>query len=101
MSSPSGAWVYILECADGSFYTGLSKRQDLGERVGEHQGGTFKGYTFKRRPVRLVWSQWFPRLTDAIAMERKVKGWSRLKKIALIEGRLSSLKALSKRKKPG
>ena len=92
------AWMYLLECADGSFYTGTT-RAALNERVGEHNAGKFKqAYTFARRPVRLVFSQEFANITDAIAAERQVKGWGREKKLALIEGRLDLLPGLSRRK---
>ena len=80
-----GAFVYMLRCADGSFHIGSATGDDLTKRVAEHQAGTYPGYTFTRRPVRLVWSEHFSRITDAIAVERKLKGWSRAKKQALIK----------------
>lgn len=95
-----GAWLYIPRCADGSFYTGTT-RADLETRVAEHQAGAFDGYTATRRPVRLVFSQHFDRITDAIAAERQVKGWSRAKKDALIRGDFERLKAESKRRSSG
>jgi putative endonuclease len=55
------------------------------------------GYTATRRPVRLVFSQWFERITDAIAAERQIKGWSRAKKEAVIRGDFEALPALAKR----
>jgi putative endonuclease len=79
------AYVYILQCADGSYYTETA-RQGLEQRVAEHDAGHYGGYTATRRPVRLVFSQWFERITDAIAAERQIKGWSRAKKEALITG---------------
>jgi putative endonuclease len=93
---PGGAFVYILRCADGSFYAGTT-RTTLERRVAEHNGGHFAGYTALRRPVTLVFSQWFDRVTDAIAAERQIKGWSRAKKQALIDGKTETLPALSKR----
>ena len=78
------AQVYILKCSDGSYYTG--KTQNLEIRLAAHQQGTFKGYTFKRRPLKLVFSQGFPTFYEAISAERQVKGWSRAKKEALIKG---------------
>ena len=78
-------YVYILRCADGSFYCG-STRKSLERRVDEHNAGSFPGYTRTRRPVELVWHQPFQQVRDAIAAERQIKGWSRRKKIALIEG---------------
>jgi putative endonuclease len=88
-----GAHLYILRCADGSYYTGTA-RSGLERRVAEHNAGVYAGYTAERRPVTLVFSQWFDRITDAIAAERQVKGWSRAKKEALIRGDFESLPAL-------
>jgi putative endonuclease len=68
------AIVYILLCADGSYYVGIT-RASLDQRIAQHQAGTFGGYTARRRPVRLVFHQEFQRITDAIAAERQVKGW--------------------------
>src|SRR6516164_5971034 len=92
-----GAYLYILLCADGSYYTGTA-RLGLEQRVAEHNSGAYGGYTAQRRPVRLVFSQWFERITDAIAAERQVKGWSRAKKEALIRGDFDRLPELSKRR---
>ena len=94
-----GAFVYILECSDGS-YDGGTAHDGLGKRVAEHNSGTFGGYTTTRRPVTLVFSQWFNRITDAIAAERQVKGWSRAKKEALIRGDFKQLRILARRRKP-
>lgn len=91
-----GAYLYILECADGSYYCGTA-RQGLELRVGEHNAGHHGGYTATRRPVTLVWSQWFARITDAIAAERQVKGWSRAKKQTLMRGDFEALRALAQR----
>jgi putative endonuclease len=78
-------YVYILKCADGSFYTG--RTTDLSRRVYEHQTGADpKAYTFRRRPVHLVWSGEFEDKLEALTFEKQVKGWSRKKKQALIEG---------------
>jgi len=90
-----GAWAYILRCADGSYYVG-STRESLERRIADHQTARFGGYTAIRRPVVLVWSQEFQRITDAIAAERRLKGWRREKKEALISGRLDLLPALSR-----
>ena len=92
-----GAWLYILRCADGSYYTGTT-RTDLEIRVAQHQTGHFGGYTATRRPVVLVYSEYFDRIVDAIAAERQIKGWSRAKKEALIAGRFDLLRALSRRR---
>ncbi|MBV9239935.1 MAG: GIY-YIG nuclease family protein [Xanthobacteraceae bacterium] len=85
-----------LRCSDGGYYTGTA-RQGLEQRVAEHNAGRYDGYTSTRRPVELVFSQWFERITDAIAAERQIKGWSRAKKEALIRGDFEALKILAKR----
>jgi putative endonuclease len=89
-----GAFVYMLRCADGSFYVGSATGDDLTRRIAEHQSGYYHGYTSTRRPVTLVWSEHFLRITDAIAVERQIKGWSRAKKEALIKGDWSDRAAL-------
>jgi putative endonuclease len=68
-----GAFLYILQCADRSYYAGTA-RAGLERRVAEHNAGSYGGYTAQRLPVRLVYWQWFERITDAIAAERQVKG---------------------------
>jgi len=73
------ARVYILPCCDGSYYVG-STRGSLEARIAQHNAGHFGGYTKKRRPVTPVWPQDFYRITDTIAAERQVKGWTRAKK---------------------
>jgi putative endonuclease len=94
-----GAWLYILKCSDGSYYVGTT-RTSLEIRVAQHNAGTFQGYTQTRRPVELIFSQWFDRITDAIENERKLKKWSRAKKEALIRGDFDSLQQLAKRRSP-
>ena len=93
-----GAFVYMLRCADGSYYVGSARNNDLGQRVAEHQAGAYRGYTSTRRPVHLVWSEYFDRITDAIAAERKIKGWSRAKKEALIEADWAEITRLARRR---
>ena len=77
-------YAYLLRCNDGSYYAGHTDDLDL--RIAQHQSGAFGGYTAKRLPVTLVWSDWFQTRDDAFAVERKLKGWSRAKKEALIAG---------------
>jgi putative endonuclease len=89
------AFVYILRCRDGSYYTG-STRTSPELRVSEHNAGTYGGYTARRRPVDLVYSQEFARVEDAIAAERQIKGWSRPKKEALIAGNVELLRILAR-----
>jgi putative endonuclease len=94
----SGASIYILLCADGSYYTGVTQR-DVEERVGEHARGLIPGaYTVRRRPVKLIFSEAYERVDEAIATERRIKGWSRAKKEAYMRGDFASLVALAKRK---
>ncbi len=93
-----GAFVYMLRCADDSYYVGSATGDDLWKRISEHQSGAYPGYTWSRRPLTLVWSEHFDRITDAIAAERKIKGWSRAKKEALIRGDWASLQKLSCRR---
>jgi putative endonuclease len=94
------AWLYILRCSDGSYYAGLT-RDSLELRVAQHNAGTFGGYTIKRRPVALVYSQHFANITDAIEVERQIKGWTRAKKEALIAGDFHALRALARSKPHG
>ena len=91
-----GAFIYILRCADGSYYVGTTTGS-LERRVAEHQLGAFDGYTSRRRPVTLVFHQEFDRLEDAAAAERQVKGWRREKKEALIRGDFAALPPLAGR----
>ena len=98
MNDRSGCFVYMLRCADGSYYVGTATGNDLEKRVAEHQSGTREGYTFSRRPIQLVWSDHFERIVDAIAVERKIKGWSRAKKEALIKKDWSQVHQLAKRR---
>ena len=90
------AFVYILRCSDGSYYV-CSTRDSLEAHVAKHNSGFYGGYTLSRRPVELIWSQDFDRITDAIAAERQLKGWGRAKKEALIAGDMNLLRILSKR----
>jgi putative endonuclease len=94
-----GAWLYILRCSEGSYYVGTT-RKSLEARVAQHNARAFQGYTLARRPVELIFSRWFDRITDAIENERKLKKWSRAKKEAPIRGDFASLQQLAKRKSP-
>jgi putative endonuclease len=88
-------FVYMLRCRDGSYYVGLT-RYGLDKRLAEHQEGRYPGYTSARRPVELVWAEEFLWLKDAIECERRLKGWRREKKEALIRGDYDALKMLSR-----
>ncbi len=87
-------WIYILRCSDGSYYTGHT--DNLDKRLHEHQYGTIKGYTHTRRPVELVYQQMFAAREDAFSSERKINGWSRKKKEAMIRGDWAEVSRLAK-----
>ncbi len=90
-------YVYILKCADGSYYTGSTK--NLWKRLMEHQSGEGANYTRKRLPVELVYYEEFNRIDEAFYREHQIKKWSRKKKEALIERNFEVLKKLSKSKR--
>jgi putative endonuclease len=90
-------YVYMLRCSDNSYYIGSATGDDLQPRIDQHNSGAFPGYTFRRRPVILVWSERFDRITDGIAAERQIKGWSRAKKEALIKHDWLEISRLSRR----
>src|SRR5208283_4062396 len=87
------AWVYILECTDGSYYTGSTT--DLEQRLVDHKTGRYGGYTSSRLPVTLLWSHGFSDYRDAFAFEWRIKKWSRAKKEALMQGDFDLLHLLS------
>ena len=90
--------VYILLCNDDSFYVGSTA--DVTARVKEHNEGILgAAHTFLRRPVTLVYTESFDTQLEAVRRERQLKGWSHMKKEALIKGDMAQLKALSKRRK--
>jgi putative endonuclease len=87
-------WTYMLRCSDGRYYTGHT--DNLERRIGQHQRGGYSEYTSRRRPVELVWSEYFPSRLEALEAERMVGGWSRAKKEALIAGNWSLVSHLAK-----
>ncbi len=92
------AFVYILRCADGSFYTGITRRS-VEERLSEHNGGVLPGfYTASRLPVELLYSEAHLRYDEAVAAERRIKGWSRAKKLAYVRGDFERLSRLARRR---
>ena len=98
MFSGFNFFVYILECADRSFYTGVTNNLD--SRLWEHQNGIIEScYTFNKRPVSLVYFELYDLIKIAIAREKQLKGWSRGKKEALIAQDWDTLRRLSKKKK--
>jgi putative endonuclease len=87
-------YVYILKCADGSYYTGMSSDPD--KRLDEHNAGLHKkSYTYSRRPLELVYAEQYWNFNDAIAREKQIKGWTRVKKEALIKENYDKLKELA------
>ena len=93
----ANAYLYILRCADGSYYVGTT-RQSLEKRLAEHHAGAFDGYTaHHRRPLSLVFHEAFERIEDAVSAERQIKGWRREKKEALIRGDYAALPSLARR----
>jgi putative endonuclease len=88
------AWVYILSCADGSYYVGSTRNLDA--RLAQHASGKGSAYTGKRLPIALAWAHETERIDDAWIVERQIHGWSRAKKKALIEGRFDDLPGLSR-----
>ena len=86
-------YLYILECADGSYYTGSTV--DLEKRIVEHQEGKGANHTKKRLPVRLIYVEEYHRIDTAFYREKQVQGWSRSKKEALISGQFHDLPNLS------
>jgi predicted GIY-YIG superfamily endonuclease len=91
-------WVYILRCADNSYYTGHT--DNLEERIAKHAAGKIEGYTSTRLPVRVVFSEQFPTRDEALACERQIKGWSRRKKEALMRGDWAEVSRLARRGHP-
>jgi predicted GIY-YIG superfamily endonuclease len=87
-------WVYLLRCADGAYYTGHT--DDLDKRVAEHQAGQVEGYTSTRRSVTLVFSEAFSTREEALVCERRIKGWSRKKKEAMMRGDWAEVSRLAR-----
>ena len=72
-----GTWAYMLRCADGRFYVGSFRGDDLNWRVTQHNEGAYPtAWTYKRRPVELVWAEHFDLFIDAFSAERRLKGWT-------------------------
>jgi predicted GIY-YIG superfamily endonuclease len=86
--------AYLLRCSDGSFYAGHT--DDLDARIGAHQSGIIPGYTQGRTPLVLVWADSFGTRDEALTAERRIKGWSRAKKQALVDGDWDRLRMLAR-----
>ena len=89
-------FAYMLRCADDSYYIGHT--DNLEARMAEHNHGQIPGYTSTRRPVELIWHDTFPSRIEALEAERKIKGWSRAKKAALIQGDWAAIQRLAQRR---
>nr|WP_299071819.1 GIY-YIG nuclease family protein [uncultured Allomuricauda sp.] len=91
------SFVYILECSDGTYYTGVTS--NLEQRLFEHESGKhINSYTYLRRPVTLVFYGEFTDINSAIEKEKQIKKWSKAKKKALIDGAYDKLPNLAKKK---
>jgi putative endonuclease len=97
MKTAHSYYVYIVECSDKSYYTGVTN--DVERRLWEHNNGDDKkSYTYKRRPVQLKYCEHFLQIQNAIAWEKQLKGWSRKKKEALFNDDWEEIKYLAKSK---
>ncbi len=88
-------YMYILECADGTYYTGSTK--DLDKRLWEHENFLGANYTKKKYPLKLVYYEEYSVISAAFYREKQIQGWSHAKKKALIEGKNEDLKLLAKK----
>ena len=88
------AYVYILECSDGSYYVGSTR--NLESRLWQHQQCLGGAYTSARLPVKLVYACEFASVVDAWGVERKLHGWSRAKREALVRGDYAALPNLAR-----
>jgi putative endonuclease len=88
------AWVYLLGCRDGSYYVGSTR--NLEARVWQHHNGEGAEYTRHRLPVELLWAHECERVDEAFALEKRIQGWSRAKREALIRGDFEALPGLSR-----
>ncbi len=86
-------WVYILQCSDGTYYTGSTNNMEL--RLAEHENGEGSVYTINRLPIKMVYCEECQNILDAFLREKQVQGWSRKKKEALIQGDANSLPKFS------
>lgn len=88
-------YVYILQCADGTYYTGSTT--NLARRVNEHQHGFGAIYTKKRLPIKLLYFEEFAKVSDAFYREKQIQKWSRKKKEALVKVKCEKLPGLAKK----
>jgi predicted GIY-YIG superfamily endonuclease len=85
-------FVYILRCADESFYVG--ETHDVAQRLAAHNKGCASAHTAKRRPVQLAYVEEQASRAASLDRERQLKRWSHAKKEALIAGDSAALKKL-------
>ena len=78
-----GGWVYIMSSHSRCLYVGVTS--DLHGRVWEHKNGVYEGFSKKYKTHDLVYQEFFNDIESAIAREKQLKGWTRAKKITLIE----------------
>ena len=83
-NSDAKYWVYILECSDGTYYTGITT--DVQQRIETHNQGKGAKYTAARRPVKLVYSESQPGRPEATRREMEIKSWDRAEKEILVKG---------------
>ena len=95
MKTKQKAYVYILKCRDGSYYTGSTTNLEM--RVWEHQNGKGANYTRKRVPVELVYYEEYEHIDEAFYREKQIQKWSKKKKDALIKGDFDNLSKLSRK----
>ena len=86
-------FLYILECADGTYYTGSTV--SLQRRLWQHENGEGANYTRKRLPVKLAHVEEYSTIIDAFLREKQLQGWSHAKKKALIEKKWEELQHAS------
>ena len=91
------AFLYILRCADGTYYVGSTI--DLSQRLEQHNAGLGAAYTRRRLPVALAWSGEFARIEDAFAWEKRVQGWSHEKREAFMAGGIDAVRGWSRRER--
>ena len=89
-------WTYMLHCNGGLLYVGHT--DNLDNRIAQHQSGYIPGFTRDHLPVKLIWSEAFGTRLEALEAERRLKGWSKAKKLALVRGDWDLISALAKGK---
>ena len=88
-------FMYMLKCSDLTYYVGNT--DNIERRVNEHQTGFFTGYTFQRRPIKLVYVQSYATRDESLEAEARIKKWSRKKKEALVGGEWNQVAKYAKK----